>query len=361
MEIFIFIMAIFAFVGLVDYTFDLKLGLAKEFEKGLNTMGGLALSVVGFYAIGVSFVQNNATQIAALAQNIPFDPSLIIGSLLAPDMGALGVANNIAATPQLAVFSGAMVAGGLGATIGYQLPVFLAAVQKDEIPDLMQGFICGIIPLPVGLFVGGIMIGIPLNVLLINMIPVTVLCVVLILAVAFAPAVTTKVLIAFGNLIRIISYLLFALTVFSMFMPKYSLVELGLISEILYMIFRMVIIACGGLVLSKIILSKFPQQVAKLSDKMHINNHSVVGIILSFVQSLAMLPLYSQMDSRGRVVNAAFSVCGAYVIGGQLAFVASICTPYQTAAYMVNKLVSGFLGIAIALFVCRKKDKEAKF
>ncbi|MBQ5314028.1 MAG: ethanolamine utilization protein EutH, partial [Oscillospiraceae bacterium] len=65
MEIFIFIMAIFAFIGLVDYTFNLELGLAKEFEKGLNTMGGLALSVVGFYAIGVSFVQNNAEQIAA--------------------------------------------------------------------------------------------------------------------------------------------------------------------------------------------------------------------------------------------------------------------------------------------------------
>lgn len=68
MEIFIFIMAIFAFIGLVDYTFNLGLGLAKEFEKGLNTMGGLALSVVGFYAIGVSFVQNNAEQIAALTK-----------------------------------------------------------------------------------------------------------------------------------------------------------------------------------------------------------------------------------------------------------------------------------------------------
>lgn len=358
MEIFIFIMAIFAFIGLVDYTFNLGLGLAKEFEKGLNTMGGLALSVVGFYAIGVSFVQNNAEQIAALTKNIPFDPSLIIGSLLAPDMGAMGIATNIAATPQLAVFSGALVAGGLGATIGYQLPVFLAAVQKDEIPDLMQGFICGIIPLPVGLFIGGMMLGVPLNALIVNMIPVTILCVVLILAVAFAPNATTKVLTFFGNFIRVISYIFFAVTVFGVFMPQYSPVNLDLVPEILYMIFRMVIVACGGLVLSKIILTKFPQQIAKVGKKMHINNHSVVGVILSFVQSLAMLPVFSQMDSRGKVVNAAFSVCGAYVIGGQLAFVASICTPYQTAAYMTNKLVSGFLGIAIALFVCRKKDRQ---
>ena len=354
MEIFVFIMAIFAFIGLADYALGLNLGLAKEFEKGLNTMGGLALSVVGFYAIGVSFVQNNAEKLASLAQNIPFDPSLIIGSLLAPDMGAMGVANSLAATPQLAVFSGAMVAGGLGETIGYQLPVFLAAVKKEEIPEMMKGFICGIIPLPVGLAVGGIMLGIPLGSLVVNMIPVTVLCAVLILAVAFAPEITTKVLMVFGNFVRIISYIFFIIVVFGVFMPQYSPVELSLVSEILYMIFRMVIVACGGLVLSKIILTKFPHHISGLADRIGINNQSLVGVILSFVQSLAMLPLFSEMDSRGRVVNAAFSVAGAYVIGGQLAFVASVCTPYQTAAYMVSKLICGFLGIAIALMVCRK-------
>lgn len=358
MEVFTLIMALFAFVGLADYTLNLGWGLAKEFEKGLNTMGGLALSVVGFYAIGVSFVQNNYEAIAAVTANIPFDPSLIIGSLLAPDMGAMGIAQQLAATKELAAFSGGLVAGGLGMTIGYQLPVFLAAVQKEEIPDLMQGFICGIIPLPVGLLVGGIMLKIPFAVLLVNMIPATVLCVVLILAVLFAPDVTTRVLTVFGNFIRGVSYVFFAITVFGIFMPQYSPVDLSLVSEILYMILRMVVVACGGLVLSTIILSKFPRYIARLGGTMGVNNQSVVGIILSFVQSLAMLPLYSQMDSRGRVVNAAFSVCGAYVIGGQFAFVSSILTPSQTAAYVVCKLLCGFLGIGLALAVCRGKNSK---
>ena len=359
MDILIIIMAAFAIIGLADYTFNFGWGLGKEFEKGLNAMGGLALSLVGFYAMGVSFVQNNAEKIASATDGLPFDPSLIIGSLLAPDMGATGIAQNLAHTPELAVFSGVLVASGLGATIGYQLPVFLATVKKEEIPDLMKGFICGIIPLPAGLLVGGLMINVPVGSLIANMIPVAVLCLALIIAVAFAPELTTKILIAFGNFIRVLSYVLFAVVIFGVFIPEHSVADLSFVSEILYMILRMVIVACGGLVLSKIILSKFSKYISKVSAVLKVNNQSVMGIILSFVQSLAMLPLYSQMDSRGRVMNAAFSVCGAYVIGGQLAFVSSICTPQQTAAYMVNKLVAGFLGMIIAFVVCRNYKTEA--
>ena len=72
-------------------------------------------------------------------------------------------------------FTGAMVAGSLGMTVGYQLPVFLAAVRKDEIGELMRGFIFGLIAIPSGLAVGGLMLGLPVRQLFFNMIPVLVL------------------------------------------------------------------------------------------------------------------------------------------------------------------------------------------
>mgnify|MGYP000320339380 CR=1 FL=1 len=61
-----------------------------NFEKGLATMGGLAMSTVGFFAIGVTYVQTHAESIAEAAKHMPFDPALIPSCLLAPDMGALG-------------------------------------------------------------------------------------------------------------------------------------------------------------------------------------------------------------------------------------------------------------------------------
>lgn len=99
MNIFIAIMLVFAAAGLLDEILGGKLGLMPNFEKGLATMGGLAMSTVGFYAIGVTYVQTHAEAIAEAAKHMPFDPALIPSCLLAPDMGALGMAQKLAATP----------------------------------------------------------------------------------------------------------------------------------------------------------------------------------------------------------------------------------------------------------------------
>lgn len=310
MNIFIAIMLVFAAAGLLDEILGGKLGLMPNFEKGLATMGGLAMSTVGFYAIGVTYVQTHAEAIAEAAKHMPFDPALIPSCLLAPDMGALGMAQKLAATPALAAFTGAMVAGSLGMTVGYQLPVFLAAVRKDEIGELMRGFIFGLIAIPSGLAVGGLMLGLPVRQLFFNMIPVLVLCMVLIAAFVLVPALTMKIMIFLGNAIRIFSFLLFGVAVFGIFMPKYAVVENALIEEMLFMVLRMVIAACGGLVLSQVALKRLQKPIQRIGAVLGINEEAVVGLFLSFIQSLAMLPLFSKMDKRGKVLNAAFSVAG---------------------------------------------------
>ena len=90
MNIFIIIMLFFATLGLLDMILGGKLGYAPDFERGLTTMGGLSLSVVGLFAICVSFVQNHAEAIAAGTAGLPFDPSLIrpmTKSIQASDLG----------------------------------------------------------------------------------------------------------------------------------------------------------------------------------------------------------------------------------------------------------------------------------
>lgn len=357
MNIFIAIMLVFAAAGLLDEMLGGKLGLMPNFEKGLATMGGLAMSTVGFYAIGVTYVQTHAEMIAAATSNLPFDPSLIPSCLLAPDMGALGMAQKLAIEPVLAAFNGAMVAGSLGMTVGYQLPVFLAAVRKDEIGELMRGFIFGLIAIPSGLVVGGLMLGLSLHQLFFNMIPVLVLCVVLILAFVLVPSPTMKVLIVLGNAIRIFSFILFGVAVFGIFMPKYAFVEDEMIEEMLFMVLRMVIAACGGLVLSQVALKRLKKPIKRMGSVLGINEEAVVGLFLSFIQSLAMLPLFSKMDKRGKVLNAAFSVAGAYVVGGQMTFVASLLPGNWVTAYMVSKVLSGLLAVALAA-VCLRGDRE---
>lgn len=353
MNIFVAIMLGFAALGLFDKMIGGRLGLEKEFEQGMETAGGLALSTVGFYCVGVSYVQNHAESIALASQGMPFDPALVIGCLLAPDMGALPMTIKLAADLPMAVFTGAMVSGGLGMTVCYQLPVFLAFVQWNEVSGLMRGFVAGLITLPVGLFAGGFLLGIAPARLLVNMIPVLALCVALVLAFVLIPGLTTKILIVIGNIIRIASYLLFGLVMLGVFVPQCAVVDSSLVGEMLYLVIRMVVVACGGMVLSHLALKKFGGPIGRLGDFLGINQEAVMGLILSCTQSLAMLPLYSRMDRRGQILNAAFSVCGAYVVGGQMAFVASLVPGGMVNAYMICKALSGVAAVGLAAVMCR--------
>ena len=146
-----------------------------------------------------------------------------------------------------------------------------------------------------------------------------------------------------------IDFVFFAIAVTGVFAPEYCPVDQSLVSEMLYMVLRMVIVCCGGLVLSKIALEKLSGPIERAGQLLGINNEAVVGLILSLTQSLAMLPLYSRMDRRGQILNAAFSVSGAYVFGGQMAFVTSLVPPAWGAAYMANKLIAGTLALLLAV------------
>ena len=354
MNIFIGCMLVCALAGFLDLLTGSHRGYGKDFMDGILNMGGLAMSCVGFYAIGIAFVTSHAEAVTALASRLPFEPSLLIGSLLAPDMGAFAISREITKDEALSVFIGALVAGGMGQTLGYQLPVFLASVKEEEIPELMQGFVFGLIALPAGLLTGGLLLGLSLKTLLLHMIPVAVLCVLLIGAYSAAPAVTMRVMTLLGKAIRIFSYILFALAVMGVFFPSIALADENLVREMLYLILRMCIVASGGLVLSHMVLKYFGSVIRQVGKWLGINEKAVMGLILSLVQSLAMLPLYSEMDRRGRILNAAFSVSGAYVLGGQLAFVSSLVTGPQNTAYMVSKLVSGTAGVILAAVLSYK-------
>lgn len=106
-------------------------------------------------------MQTHAEAIAEAAKHMPFDPGAHSKLPSGAGYGGAWHGTEAGGDTALAAFTGAMVAGSLGMTVGYQLPVFLAAVRKDEIGELMRGFIFGLIAIPSGLAVGGLMLGLP--------------------------------------------------------------------------------------------------------------------------------------------------------------------------------------------------------
>ena len=69
-------MLILCLIGLIDKILNNKLGLVAAFDKGMDSMGGIAMSMIGFYCIAITLIQNNVDVItkirnAAIAAKFP--------------------------------------------------------------------------------------------------------------------------------------------------------------------------------------------------------------------------------------------------------------------------------------------------
>ena len=80
-------------------------------------------------------------------------------------------------------------------------------------------------------------------------------------------------------------------------MPKYAVVEDALIEEMLFMVLRMVIAACGGLVLSQVALKRLQKPIQRIGAILGINE-AVVGLF--FIQSLRCCHCFPRWISAGK-------------------------------------------------------------
>ena len=65
-------------------------------------------------------------------------------------------------------------------------------------------------------------------------------------------------------------------------------------------------------------------------------------------------------NPRGKAANAAFAATGAFVFGGQLAFVSSVSTGNVVAAYVACKLVGGILAVWLAMHFTKGDELPAE-
>ena len=352
MNFFILIMLILCLIGLIDKILNNKLGLVAAFDKGMDSMGGIAMSMIGFYCIAITLIQNNVDVITKISADSSLDPSIVIGSILAPDMGGFSIVSGLGNSTFL-IFSGVILTATLGQTISFQLPIFLASLKKEDLNPFISGLVYGILSLPIILVAVAWYLQIP-N-LLINLLPIIILCVILVIALYVSNDKTIFVLTLFGYLIRIISILLFGMVVLQLFFDTLPFTTTALISDAMVIVLRMCIVVCGSMILSDLIIKRFSRMIFMIGQKLGVNSASVMGLLLSLGTSIAMIPLFSQMDRKGKMMNAAFSVSGAYVLGGQLGFISSVVDGNGVIIYMISKIIAGLLAIVFVLIFYREE------
>ena len=123
------VMAIFSLLGAADRIFGNRLGLGKEFERGLMLLGTMALSMIGMLVLAPVLAELLRPMLEAMARVLPFDPSIVPASLFANDMGGASLAQAVSKNASIGLFSALIVSSMMGCTVSFILPYSIKAAE----------------------------------------------------------------------------------------------------------------------------------------------------------------------------------------------------------------------------------------
>jgi len=353
-EIVIRIMAIFALVGAADRIFGNRLGLGKEFEEGILAMGSLALAMLGTICLAPVLSSVLKPVVVPVFSLLGADPAMFAGTLLACDMGGGALAAEMAGSEEAALLGGVITGSMLGATLVFTIPVALGILREEDRGAMAKGILCGIVTIPIGILVGGLVAGFPVGMVLRNLIPIVLLAALIALGLWKAETAMTRAFTIFGKgVVALITLGLGAaiaeeLTGFAL-IPGLAPLESGFqtVGEI-------AIILAGAFPLVAALTKLLRKPLMKLGSSLGIDDTAAAGLIASLANSIATFNLVKDMTYRGKVVNIAFAVSAAFVFGDHLGFTAGFA-PEMLPAMIAGKLAGGISAVAAALWLTKEK------
>lgn len=356
-KIILYIIAVFFVIGAVDYFLGNKLKLGICFEEGIKNMGALAISMVGIISLTPVIASWLQSALMPISNYINIDPSIFVSTIIAIDMGAFSIANDIALNSNMVYFSGVLMASILGCTLSFTLPLALGIIKKESLKEFLLGIIFGIAVLPLGLFLAGMFLKIPIKIILLNLIPLFVISILMIIGIVYFKDLTINILIKLSKGILFLSILGFVIVGFQQISGIIIFKELMPLKDTLSIVGNIAIFLGGAYVMLEVINKFLNKYLQNIANKFSVNKYSITAFIGSLASAIIIFTSFEKLDKRGKILCSAFSVSGAYVLGGQLGFVASEAKEV-IGIYIFTKLFCGILALAIAMIYLKKKVKS---
>ena len=345
-------MAIFALIGALDRIFGNKFGVGKEFEKGIMLTGTLILTMTGMLVLAPFFAWFLNPVLGKMDGLL--DPSFLAGILLPNDTGGGALSMALAKNEQLGIFHGCVVASMMGATISFTLPYALGVVPKEKHKGVLIGLVCGMITLPIGCFVGGLFLDIPIFTLFINVLPLFAFALPLAFLFWKKTAVCVKVFNWLGLIIKAVITVGVGVGVFQFLTGKVLIPHADTISGTIDLVLGVSCILAGALPLIFLLSKLLDLPLKKFGKGVGMNENSTLGLFSQLATSIPMYATMDKMDNKGVIFNAAFSVSGAFVFADHLAYTLAVA-PSAVPAVVIGKLTSGVLAVVLAIFICKEK------
>ena len=333
--------------GGISYIVNDQSELGRAFQDGLHAMANMFIPICGLMA-SVPFLKVFISKVfGPVFALFGGDPVVAAAIIMPPDCGSFALATEIGQSADL--FPVIIAIGFMCAsTIAFNVPIGLSMLDKGDHKYLALGTMSGFLSVPFGVFITSVIVmfthpairstfssvGEPdhvvmltLGMLLRNMIPLVVICVLLALGLKFFPNGMVKGFMVFGKLMTGA----LTLVVVACILQHFT----GLFTDILGIgwgfdpiladeenTFRAVellgtiaMMLTGAFPMVTLIRRYLGKPLEKLGRLAGLEASGSVGLVACLPNGLAMFPFVKEMRPRDKVVCMAFLACGGYSLG----------------------------------------------
>ena len=349
------IIVIFLILGAADKIIGDKFGLGKEFEKAFQLFSSMALSMLGMLVLAPAIGVWLTPFFEWFYNVLHIDPSIIPASLFANDMGGMTLSQSICKNETIGNFNAYVVSSMMGCVVSFTIPFSISVVNKQQHRELFFGLLCGIVTIPVGCFISGLMCGIAPLTLLYTLLPLIFLSVIICIGLIFMPNLCIRVFSVFGLIMKAVLIVGLVCAMFT-FLTKIEICEhFDTLENAAFICVNACVTLSGALPFMFVVSKLLNKPMGKLGDKLGIDSTSAVYFLSTLVTNAPTFGIMHKMNKRGVVLNSALAVSAAFVFGGHLAITMAFDSSY-VVPMIVGKLISGFSAVILALLIYKDKS-----
>lgn len=377
----VYIIMICAVAGAFAAIKDPDRGLGKEFMNGLHAVGHIFVPAAGIMASIPYLTWFIDRFVGPLFNFIGADPAIAATTILASDMGGYQLANALKASYEGWVM--ALIVGFMaGATIVFSIPMGLAMLDKRDHKYMALGVMAGVLTIPIGALISSVLIvlfdtnvreivsttadssyefAIGYGQILINLAPLLIFVVIIAAGLKFFPNAMITGFMVFGRLMDAGIKLVLVFSIVEIFTGFFTNVFGGWGFDPIMADeedqFRALetagyigIMLAGAFPMVYLIRKFFSKPLEAGGQKIGLTSVGSAGLLATVANILAMFTLVRYMRPKDKVINIAFAVCAAFLLGDHLSFTANF-QPNIILPVILGKLAAGILAIGFAYWL----------
>jgi len=355
-KIILWIMAVGVLLGALDKITGNHFGLGERFDAGFHALGPLALGMVGIVCLAPVIADKLGGIIAPVFRAIGAD-SAMFGAILANDMGGYSLAMGLADNADMGLFSGAIIASMLGCTLVFSIPVGLSILERKDHEYYSRGLLIGLVTIPIGGIVGGLVAGFDIIMVLMNLIPVAALSILLAVGLLLVPHGMVVGCLIFGRIITIIIYIALAAAAFTHITGVTLIPGMTPIMDALECVSGIGVVLLGTFPVMAIFTRVMTKPLGALGRRTGLDVGSTAGVIISLANAVPTFGMMKDMKKRGIVLNTAWLVPASAALGDHLGFTAGVNSK-MIAPMIAAKISAGIIALALAFIFTRDMKAE---